>query len=304
MPITVANGLEYFAPPDPSSARKGVLFSTATGIVSQLYHPILQEWASLWNAHLFAHDYPGFGASPESGSVLYQLGKPRIWDVLQMYVKKAFWNAKSHLIDHHSLPPNFQWTLAGHSLGGWLSMQVATSLFVKEVVALDIPILTYQQDLAWSLASQLGFQGLHPLAKSARHRKLHLGDPKEAVRYFKKNAFFQGWPEETILQYIQFHYQPLEKGTMVLGHDSHLESDIFESQPRTFLSSVPFQKNWNETLTVRALYGKESPFCHAKAKRELNALCGTLHWQEVPGRHMFVFSHPQEFLELLNKQKS
>lgn len=279
--------------PHDGWAQRSVLFSHATGIAALSYKEILQRWADEHRVNVFTFDARGHGDSKLDTKNAYSSGITSIPWKLCDDLKSLFSELRERF-------PGL-WSLAGHSLGGWLSLYAAEELNVEHVVLLDVPLLPPSSALIWATACLLGQRGIHPLSKPARRRKRLFRSRKDALIAFKRNPFFRKWNETHVQNYIDANFETQLDGSLKLRHDPEWEADLFESQPALH---TPLFLKMNATkrknVRIELIAGSESRICDPASIRYFYNFFPHTRWFVVPeGGHMFPFENTRGLLSAL-----
>jgi len=303
--LIVENTQVYrFTPSQGYQTESRVLFSHATGIAALTYKDVLQRWADACSVDVFAFDARGHADQPQTlrHDVLHhKQGLTSIPSVLCDDLKAIFRRLRMMF-------PG-AWSLAGHSLGGWLSLYAANDIDVERLVLWDMPMLSPSSTLLWAAACLFRQRGIHPLSRPARRRKRLFRSRNQAFNAFKRNSFFSQWSPQHLQNYIDANFTLQNDGTLSLKHDPEWEADLFESQPALH---TPLMLKMNamkrKHLHVELLAGAESKICDATAIRYFHRLFPQTRWFIIPhGGHMFPFENTRglvETLTLLNKPQS
>ncbi|MBM3381901.1 MAG: alpha/beta hydrolase [Betaproteobacteria bacterium] len=283
----------YHFEPEAGSAHRNVLFSHATGIAALTYKDVLQRWATVLQVNVFAYDARGHGESKLDAKTAYANGFKAINHALCYDLREIFNGLREHFTG--------SWSLAGHSLGGWLALYTANEVDVDHVVLLDVPLLPPSSAFLWATACLFGQRGFHPLSRPARRRKRMFRSRREALIAFKRNPFFRKWDENHIAHYIDANFETLEDATLKLRHDPEWEADLFESQPAMhtplFLKMNPKKR---KELKVDLLAGDDSRICSPRSIRYFHQFFPRMRWLVVPqGGHMFPFENTPGLLGAL-----
>lgn len=279
--------------PAQGGADRCVLFSHATGIAALTYEAILQRWADEVGAHIFAFDARGHGDNTHATKNLFKGNLTQIpWQMCED-LKQLFNTLKARF-------PGI-WSLAGHSLGGWLSLYAAKDVDVENVILLDMPLLAPSSALLWATACFFKQRGIHPLSRPARGRKRLFRSRRQALTTFQRNSFFRNWDEKHIQNYIDANFKSEPDGMLRLKHDPQWEADLFESQPA--LHTPHFLKISTEKrqqLRVELITGTESKICHPRAVPYFRRFFPRTRWFVVPeGAHMFPFENTRGLIQTL-----
>ncbi|NBO37872.1 alpha/beta hydrolase [bacterium] len=279
--------------PQLGQAERFVLFSHATGIAALSYRDVLQRWADEHLVNIFAFDARGHGESNADTKAAYSGGLTQIPWQLCDDLKSMFKNLKEKF-------PGI-WSLAGHSLGGWLSLYASHELDVNHVVLLDVPLLPPSSAFLWATACLFQQRGIHPLSRPARRRKRMFRSRREAMLTFKRAPFFRKWQEIHIGHYIDANFEAQSDGSLKLRHDPEWEADLFESQPA--LHTPLFLKmnaKKRKEIRVELIAGSESKICDPASIRYFHQFFPRTRWLVVPqGGHMFPFENTRGLMQAL-----
>lgn len=288
-----------YLPKHGYTGNRNILFSHANGVAARTYDSFLQGLAEKLQCRVLSYDIRGMGDSSLAPGPAYAEGKKAIWSHLVDDLKRMFHALQKMFGDN----PDF-WALAGHSLGGWLSLFAATELKVTRLLLLDIPILSTRSSFLWTVACLTGKRERHPLGQVARRRKEILRNEGVAFEAFRKSAFFKNWPDEAVKKYIECNYRrdPVRE-RLILKHHRRWEADVFESMPANAASAfLKIPRTHRNKLQLFLLVGKKSKVCNVKAEPYVRMFFPRLRWQFVPlGGHMFPFEFEGATLATLNE---
>ena len=303
----------YHFKPQQVDSNHVILFSHSNGISAGTYKKLLQSWADLWQVEIFAYDMRGMGRTKMHASAGQHRHAPQDpWQVLAqdlvfLYseLRKIHAKFRSHsLTIKTETRKDCEWSLAGHSLGGWISVLAARQLPVKNLLLLDVPLLERRTALAWGLACFVRQRQAHPLAKAARRRKILFRSHEEAAKAFQKHRFFKRWPAEQIKTFIDENYEKNQLG-LHLRHQPEWEARLFESMfavPEFTLLAMP--KAWRERMKVTLIRGENSTVCDERAADVFRRFFPLTRWLQLQGGdHMFPFENEASLLRLLAHEK-
>lgn len=283
----------YLFEPRSGVCNHSVLFSHATGVAALSYAHILTAWAERMNVRIFAYDALGHGSNPTIARGAGQTQPEDIGKELCNRLKLIFHSLKSQ--------SDASWSLAGHSLGAWLSLYASHELGVRHLVLWDIPLLPVSSALIWAGACLLNKRSIHPLARVARRRKKTFSNFHQALNTFKRNHFFRGWQEEHIRAYIEANFSTADDGSLILRHSPEWEAQLFESQP-TLHTPLFLRMNAKERreLKIDLIAGEDSSVCHSGSVRYFSHFFPRLRWMIIPkSGHMFPFENTNGLLQAL-----
>ena len=288
------NGMNiYRFNPQQGVPERFILFSHATGLAALTYQNVLQRWADEFRVSVFAYDARGHGENSEGIGDAYKNGLTQLPWTLCDDLKNIF----------KSLKEKFPgaWSLAGHSLGGWLSLYAAGETDVDHLILLDMPLLAPTSAFLWAAACALGQRGFHPLSRPARRRKRLFRSRRQAFATFKRNPFFRQWPDHHIEHYIDANFETLDDESLRLRHDPEWEADLFESQPAVHTPRfLKMNAEKRKKVRVDLIAGSESRICSPSAIRYFHQFFPRTQWLVVPqSGHMFPFENTQGLMGAL-----
>ena len=190
-------------------------FAHATGFNAETYRGLLSPLADRF--HIVASDARGHGSS----TLPAEPGTPRGW--------KIFRDDLIAVLDR--IAPEGA-ILAGHSMGGAVSLMVAAARpdKVKALVLVE-PVLIPRAVRWRMMLAQLGLGSSEPgLAERALKRRDVFPSLEMAIAAYKGRGAFKSWPVETVADYIKGGFEPVEGGFR-LRCRPHWESEIFRSAP-------------------------------------------------------------------------
>ncbi|MES2979699.1 MAG: alpha/beta hydrolase [Pseudomonadota bacterium] len=127
--------------------------------------------------------------------------------------------------------------LAGHSLGGFLSLMCAAlhpdlGQPVRGVLMLDSPILGGWRATALSVAKKAQLVGSISPGAISRRRKQEWPGQDEVLAHFRSKKTFASWHEQVLRDYIEHGTQEVDSGgRRVLAFDREIETDIYNTLP-------------------------------------------------------------------------
>lgn len=122
--------------------------------------------------------------------------------------------------------------LAGHSLGGFLSVMTASRHpdLVRGVVMLDSPLIGGWRANALGVAKHTQVVGSISPGKVSRQRRYRWADNAEALEHFRRKKAFARWNPQVLQDYID-HGLRDEDGQRVLHFDRDVETAIYNTLP-------------------------------------------------------------------------
>ena len=135
--------------------------------------------------------------------------------------------------------------LAGHSLGGYLSLMAAMRLpkVVKGVVMIDSPVLGGWKSSAVGLAKQTGLVGSFAPGSVSKRRRNTWASTAEAFAHFRHKKAFAQWDEQVLHDYVNYGTEERD-GKRVLAFDRDVETAIYNALPHNLerqLKRYPLQ---------------------------------------------------------------
>lgn len=186
--------------------------------------------------------------------------------------------------------------LVGHSLGGVLSMMVASQRpdLVKGLIMLDAPFLTRFEAHGLSLVKRLGLIDKVTPAGRTLGRKEEWDSMEEALKYFQQKKLFRQFDRNCLQDYI--HHGTVEKpcGGRVLHFDAETEISIYRTIPDNLYKTSEFKM---PSAVIAGKYSDVFKKQHSyKMKRQLGMLVS---W--VEGGHMFPLEQPRLTAQLIKQ---
>lgn len=183
--------------------------------------------------------------------------------------------------------------LVGHSLGGYLSMMVASRhpQWVQGVVVLDSPLLHGVRGLGVGLAKALGqMQRIMP-SRVAATRCHQWASRLEAQAHFHSKPKFAAFHPRVLKAYLSHGISDVSAtGAATLSFDRQVEADIYNTMPHRLIQE----------------FGRHPPRCpmafiagqHSHELRSVG-LAGTRrvfgpHLSWIPGTHLYPFERPEQ----------
>ena len=135
--------------------------------------------------------------------------------------------------------------LAGHSLGGFLSVMAAARHpeLVRGVLLIDSPLLGGWKANAVGVAKRTQVVGSISPGKVSRGRRFSWASNEEALEHFRKKKAFASWDAAVLQDYVH-HGLTDHDGKRVLGFDRAVETAIYNTLPHNLgrlLSAHPLQ---------------------------------------------------------------
>ena len=199
--------------PSRGEGAVAVHFAHATGFNANTYAPLLESLDP--SIDVYAMDARGHGLSEAKANPRRLRSWVRFQRDLQAFVK----NLPRPLV------------LAGHSLGGTVSIQVAARhpSWVAGLVLID-PVLAAPVHGAWmSFARAAGLTAQMPIARAAARRRMGFSSKEAAVENYLGKGAFRTWPRDWIEAYVDGGTVPTDAGTVRLSCDREWARKTFAS---------------------------------------------------------------------------
>src|ERR1700742_3502906 len=172
-------------------------FAHATGFNAETYRSLLSPLAGRF--HVVASDARGHGST----TLAAEPGMPRGW--------RIFRDDLIAILDR--IAPKGA-ILAGHSMGGAVSLMVAAARpdKVKALVLIE-PVLMPRAFWWRMMLVHLGLRASEPgLAERALKRRDVFPSLEMAMSAYRRRGAFKTWPDETVADYVKGGFEPFEGG--------------------------------------------------------------------------------------------
>src|SRR5471030_138722 len=122
--------------------------------------------------------------------------------------------------------------LAGHSLGGMLSLMVAKARpdLVRCVVMLDAPVVAGWRAFFWRMIKMSGSAKKVPPAKFAIKRRNVWPDAEAAYQHFASKDLFAAWAPGVLQDYMECGLKPHPDGVQ-LSFTREIETEVYATLP-------------------------------------------------------------------------
>jgi pimeloyl-ACP methyl ester carboxylesterase len=178
--------------------------------------------------------------------------------------------------------------LAGHSMGGMLSLMVAKARpdLVRCVVLLDAPVVAGWRATLLRIAKALGAdQKFSPAKFSQRRRKLW-PDAEAAYQHYAAKEMFAIWAPEVLRDYLDHGLLAHPQGVS-LRFTRETETAVYRSLPHHVGALV----RRSFPMPVGFVGGADSVECRQAGMAATRRLVGR-HLKLVPGGHLFPMEAP------------
>jgi pimeloyl-ACP methyl ester carboxylesterase len=208
------------------------------------------------------------------------------------------WHAlKLELIDELTSRYDQPVILAGHSMGGMLSLMVAKERpdLVRCVVLLDSPVIAGWRALLLRIAKSVGADRKFPPARHSTKRRNLWPDAEEAYRHYAPKKIFAAWQPEVLRDYVRHGLVPHPEG-VTLRFTREAETAIYRSLPHHVGALV------RRSFPVPAGFigGADSVECRQAGLKATKRLVGR-HFREIPGSHLFPMESPAAAAKALHE---
>jgi pimeloyl-ACP methyl ester carboxylesterase len=132
-------------------------------------------------------------------------------------------------IENHAQGPVF---LVGHSLGGMLSLLVASKRpdLARGLVMLDSPLVQGWRAQSVRVLKGTGLIGKLPPGKVARHRRQSWPDRAAVLAHFSAKPVFAAWDARVLADYVKSGFVELESSVR-LAFERDIETRIYNTLP-------------------------------------------------------------------------
>ena len=183
--------------------------------------------------------------------------------------------------------------LAGHSLGGYLSMMVASRAphLVQGVVVLDSPLLYGWKRAGVGLAKRFDLmQRVLPPSRVAAQRTEHWADLDTARQHFSIKPKFAAFHPVVLGDYLERGTQAHDDGRQRrLSFRRDIETAIYNTMPHDLLAEF---RRHPQRCPMAFIGGTRSRELRAVGLRGTERLFGSrISW--IDGSHLYPLEHPQ-----------
>jgi pimeloyl-ACP methyl ester carboxylesterase len=206
----------------------------------------------------------------------------------QYPVRDGWHDLERELIDELAARYDRPVILAGHSMGGMLSLMAAKARpdLVRCVVLLDAPVVAGWRAALLRIAKALGADQKFSPAQFSQRRRTLWPDAEAAYQHFAAKEMFAIWPPEVLRDYLDHGLLPHPEGVS-LRFTRETETAVYRSLPhhvgalvrRSFPTPVGF------------IGGADSVECRQAGMAATRRLVGR-HLKLMPGGHLFPMEAP------------
>lgn len=178
--------------------------------------------------------------------------------------------------------------LVGHSMGGMLSLMVASARpdLVRCVVLLDSPVVAGWRAVLLRVAKRLGVDNRFSPAQFSEKRRNLWPDAQAAYEHYASKPMFAAWEPAVLRDYIEHGLVSHPKG-VTLRFTRETETAVYRTLPhdlgRLVRRSFP--------VPVGFIGGVASVECRQAGLAATRRLVGK-HFVKIPGGHLFPMESP------------
>ena len=191
-----------------------LVFIHANGFVGETYGVLFDHWrAAGWR--VLAPDKLGHDPAHPVTS-----GWPHLRDELLAYLRREVGTTPV--------------VLAGHSMGGYLSLLVASRLpatQVRAVVLLDAPIVAGWRSQGFRVLKATGLIRHGGPGKVSARRRMHWPDLAHARSHFAAKRAFAAWNARCLDHWLQHGFERAPDGGVQLAFRRDIETRIYDTLP-------------------------------------------------------------------------
>jgi pimeloyl-ACP methyl ester carboxylesterase len=178
--------------------------------------------------------------------------------------------------------------LAGHSLGGMLSLMAAARRpeLARCVIMLDSPVVAGWRAFAWRLIKRLGAEDRYSPSRYSVRRRTVWADEAEALRHFASKELFAAWAPGVLQDYLDAGLKPHPEGVQ-LRFSREVETAVYRTLPHHIGTLVA----GTFSVPVGYLAGRISAENRQAGLAATKALVGR-HFRVMPGGHLFPMEFP------------
>lgn len=186
--------------------------------------------------------------------------------------------------------------LAGHSLGGYLSVLAAERLGarVAGIVLLDSPVISGLGAAAVRLGRRTGLDRLMMPLDATLQRRRHWPDVAAAHAHYAAKAAFARWDPRVLRDYVEHCTVPDGRGQRELLFDRDVEFRIYRSLPTGRVAEIGARLR----APIAFIGGRQSRELRLVGLRATRTLVGSrLYW--AAGSHLFPMEAPEDTAALI-----
>jgi len=183
--------------------------------------------------------------------------------------------------------------LVGHSLGGFLSMMVASSHphLAQGVVVLDSPVLYGWKNAGVALAKRMGrMDKVMTPARIAAERTHHWPNPQALHAHFQAKPKFAAFHPDVLADYLQHGTIPLPDGqARRLSFERDIEAHIYNTMPHGLVQAFRRHPHRCPVAFIGGTHSRETRRVGIEGIRRI--VGQRLSW--IEGTHLYPFEHPE-----------
>lgn len=264
------------------NSRGTLVFSHANGFGAGCYRVLFEAWrAAGWDVHAL----PRFGHDP---AYPVTSNWPHLRDQLIHFIEREV-QAK--------MPAAAPVMLVGHSLGGMLSLMVASRRpdLAAGLLMLDSPVVSGWRAHSVRVAKATRLMPRISPGKISRQRR-HEWPTREAVQaHFAAKHKFARWDPRVLADYVASGFEERDDGKTHLGFAREIETRIYDTLPH-HLDAVLRRRPLR--CPVGFIAGTQSEELRSAGAAASKALAREhFHWME--GSHLYPFERPDDTAALV-----
>ncbi|WP_431047396.1 alpha/beta hydrolase [Roseateles sp. L2-2] len=259
-------------------AAKTLVFSHANGFPAGCYRVLFDRWRDAgWTVHAL----PRIGHDPR-----YPVTSnwPHLRDELLHFIQDE-------------VRPTGPVMLAGHSLGGLLSLLVACRKpgLARGLVMLDSPVIDGWRAHSVQVVKSTGLMKRISPGKISHQRRYEWPSLDEAHAHFAAKNKFARWDPRVLKDYIASGFDAHEDGQVRLGFKREIETRIYNTLPHNLPRIL---KGHAPKCPVAFIAGTQSEeLRHANAAGSKALAKDLFRWFE--GTHLYPFERPDDTAALV-----
>jgi pimeloyl-ACP methyl ester carboxylesterase len=191
----------------------------------------------------------------------------------------------------HAIAASGAQTLIGHSMGGYLCLQVAAARpAVRVVVLIDSPIPTGWRAHVLSFAQLTGLAYRAGPAPVAARRRDRWPSRSAAAEHFAGKPFVQRWAPGVLDHFLDHALEPTDDGSVRLRIPRHVERDIYAHivHRKAFAALRSLRRRG---VPVHFIAGERSEEIRLAGRAENRRLFSP-HWHPLPTGHLIPLEAP------------
>lgn len=257
---------------------KTLVFSHANGFPAGCYRVLFERWRDAgWTVHAL----PRIGHDPR-----YPVTSnwPHLRDELLHFIQDE-------------VRPTGPVMLAGHSLGGLLSLLVACRKpgLARGLVMLDSPVIDGWRAHSVQVVKSTGLMKRISPGKISHQRRYEWPSLDEAHAHFAAKHKFARWDPRVLKDYIASGFDAHEDGQVRLGFQREIETRIYNTLPHNLPRIL---KGHAPRCPVAFIAGTQSEeLRHANAAGSKALAKDLFRWFE--GTHLYPFERPDDTASLV-----